>query len=100
MNYRKHHGAGVIILKETGTRAGLAMYENNADVVVGCESHLDHTNLSGGAFIAFRNHLTLIEQPFLSGEAEMIWAKFQVDNKKVNYICDWICEKGSYARIR
>ena len=34
-----------------------------------------------GVLIAFKNHLTLIEPPSLSGEAEMIWAKFQVDNK-------------------
>ena len=72
------------------------IHEHNADTIIGTESHLDHTYLSselflhdftairkdriaggGGVFIAFKNHLTLIEQPSLSGEAEIIWAKFQ-----------------------
>ena len=76
--------------------------------IFGSESHLDHTYFSseifpdnflairkdriivggGGVFIAFKKHLALIEQPSLSGEAEMIWAKFQVDNK-VTYLCSF-----------
>ena len=84
------------------------IYKRSADIVIGCESHLDHTYLSsevfardftiirkdrvidgGGVFVAFRNHLTLIEQPSPPGEAEMIWAKFQTNNKKLIYICSF-----------
>ena len=82
------------------------IYEHNADIVIGCESHLDHTYLTsevfprdftiirkdrviggGGVFIAFRNHLTLIEQLSPPGEAEIILAKFQTNNKKVIHLC-------------
>ena len=83
------------------------IYEHNAEVI-GCESHLDHTYLTseefprdftiirkdrviggGGVFIAFRNHLTLIEQLSPPGEAEMILAKFQTNNKKVIHLCSF-----------
>ena len=80
------------------------IYDHNADIIIGSESHLDHTYLSsemlphnftairkdrivggGGVSIAFKNYLALIEQPSLSGEVEMIWAKSQVDNR-VTYL--------------
>ena len=90
------------------------IYEHKADIIFGSESHLDHTYFSseifpdfsairkdrivggGGVFIAFKKHLALIEQPSLSGEAEMIWAKFQVDNK-VTYLCSFYRQGRSQA---
>ena len=67
--------------------------EHNANIILGCESHLDdsystseifptnftvfrrdRTNGGGGVFIAFKDDLPLVEQP-LSNEAEMMWTK-------------------------
>ena len=77
------------------TKLQAVIYEHNADIIIGSESHLDHTYLSseifphdftairkdrivggGGVFIAFKNHLTLTRATISLRLSRMIWAKF------------------------
>ena len=68
--------------------------EHQADIVVGCESHLDDTYLTqeifpsgygvirkdcnssgGGVFLGIRNNLFFVEEPLFNGDPEMVWVK-------------------------
>ena len=69
------------------------MEKHKADIVFGCESHLDGSFLSseifpsqymvirkdryigGGVFLALKNYLTVAEEPSFDGNTEMVWVK-------------------------
>ena len=80
--------------------------EHNADIIIGCETHLDNTYLSpeifpthftiirkdrkkgsGGVFIAFKSSIPLKEEPLLNSDAEMVWAKLCINNFKPIFLC-------------
>ena len=82
--------------------------EHRAEIIIGCETHLDATYLSseifpshfnvirkdrnegsGGVFIAYNSDIPIVEEPLLNGDAEMIWAKLCVNNCKPVYICSF-----------
>jgi len=82
--------------------------EHQADIVVGCESHLDDTYLTqeifpsgygvirkdrnssgGGVFLAIRNNLLFLEEPIFHGDTEMVWVKLCLDKSKPIYICSF-----------
>jgi len=75
------------------------MEEIQADIVVGCESHLDNSFSNfeifppqyivvrkdrcirgGGVFLALKSHLTFVEEPSFYGNAEMVWVKLCLIN--------------------
>ena len=77
--------------------------EHQADIVIGCESHLDDTYLTqevfprdygvirkdrnssgGGVFLAIRNDLFFTEDPSFHGDTEMVWVKPRVNNTLKN----------------
>ena len=70
------------------------MEEHQADIVIGCESHLDNSFSSqeifppqyvvmrkdrciggGGVFLALKDHLTFVDEPTFHGNAEMVWVE-------------------------
>ena len=70
------------------------MEEHQADIVIGCESHLDNSFSNqeifppqyvvmgkdcciggGGVFLALKNHLSFVDEPNFHGNAEMVWVK-------------------------
>ena len=79
----------------------------DADIVLGCESHIDHSILSseilpvtykiihkdrclgGGVFIGYKDHLNVCEESSLILDAEMVWVKLYNSNKKPMYLCSF-----------
>jgi len=80
---------------------------HDIDIVLGTESHIDQTFLSseilpkaykllrkdrclggGGVFIAFKQHLHILEETSLAMENEMLWAKLVVGP---NHDCYYFC---------
>ena len=90
------------------------MEEHKADIVFGCESHLDSSFSSseifpsqymfirkdrciggGGVFLALKNHLTVVEEPSFNGNAEMVWVKLCFNKYKSIYVCSIYRPPGS-----
>ena len=84
------------------------VHEYSPDVIVGCESHLDSMYTSsevfppgytvirrdrslggGGVFLCFREALPVVEQPLLSSDAEVVWAKLTFTRMSPIYICSF-----------
>jgi len=84
------------------------IYEHRADIIIGCESHLnstylssgifpplfnafkkDHSKGSGGVFIAYSGTIPILEEPLFNEDAEMIWAKLCIRNSKPIHICSF-----------
>ena len=82
------------------------MEEHKADIVFGCESHLDSSFSNseifpsqyvvirkdrciggGGVFLALKNYLTVVEEPSFNGNAEMVWVKLCLNKYKPIYVC-------------
>ena len=82
--------------------------EHGAEIIIGCEFHLDSTYLSseifpqnfnvirkdhkegsGGVFIAYNSNIPIIEEPLLNDDAKMIQAKLCISNSKPIYICSF-----------
>ena len=82
------------------------MEEHQADIVTGCESHLDNSFSSqeifppqyvvirkdcciggGGVFLALKDHLTFVDEPTFHGNAEMVWVKLCLNKSKPIYVC-------------
>ena len=82
------------------------MEEHQADIVIGCESHLDNSFSSqeifppqyvvirkdrciggGGVFLALKDHLTFVDEPTFHGNAEMVWVKLCLNKSKPIYVC-------------
>ena len=43
----------------------------------------------GGVFIAFKSNIPLIEEPSLSSDAEVVWAKLCISNSKPVFVCSF-----------
>ena len=88
--------------------------EYQADIVIGCESHLDDSFSSreifpsqyavmrkdrciggGGVFLALKSHLTFVEEPSFHGNAEMVWVKLCLNKSKPIYVCSLYRPPGS-----
>jgi len=97
-------------LRSSGKRANFIALvdENNPDIICGCESHLDSQYYSaeifcstytvfrkdreeggGGVFLCIRDGLSVTEQPELSANAEIIWAKITLAKRNPIYICSF-----------
>ena len=82
--------------------------QNNIDIVMGCESHLDDSYFTsevfpsnfiiyrknrciggGGVFVAINDNLTSLEDPIIDVSAELVWAKLCVSGMVPVYICDF-----------
>lgn len=83
--------------------------EHKADIVIGCESHLDETFNSseilpptfnifrrdrtlggGGVFIGVKNHLTAVVENFpTDSDAEFIWVKLLTQDSHPVFICSF-----------
>ena len=49
---------------------------------------IDHNEGGGGVFIAYNSYISIIEEPSLTGDVEMIWAKLcTISNHTPIYIC-------------
>jgi len=95
-------------LRSTSKRALLAamIEQNNTDIVMGCESHLDNSYFTsevfpanftiyckdrcvgaGGVFVAISDNLTSLEDPIIDVSAELVWAKLSIHGMAPVYIC-------------
>ena len=82
--------------------------EHNADIIIGCESHIDQSFPSseifppnftvyrkdrsiggGGVFLCFNNSLNVLDQPNLQTDAELVWAKLHFRGRQPIYICSF-----------
>jgi len=80
--------------------------QNNIDIVMGCESHLDDSYFTSevfpsnftiyredrcvggsGVFVAVSNDLTSLEDPIINVSAELVWAKLCIKSMVPVYIC-------------
>ena len=48
----------------------------------------------GGVFIIFKQDLSLLEEPFVLSEAEIIWAKLHLTKGKPVYTCSFYRPPG------
>ena len=90
------------------------MEEHQADIVVGCESHLDNSFSNyeifpsqyivvrkdrciggGGVFLALKSHLTFVEEPSFYGNAEMVWVKLCLNKYQPIFVCSLYRPPGS-----
>ena len=94
-------------LAKRGRLAGL-IQEHQADIIIGCETHIDESYSSseifppnytvlrkdrkaggGGVFLCFNQMLNVTEEPSLQCNAELIWGKIKLHNKKPLYVCSF-----------
>ena len=87
--------------KSKRNQLAVLLTDYDADIILGCESHIDHTFFSpeilpagykiirkdrclggGGVFIGYKNYLNVCEESSLSLDAEMVWVKLCCHNKK------------------
>ena len=97
-------------IRSQSKRINLAtlLSDHQIDIILGCESHLDHSFLSseilpsdytifrkdrtlggGGVFIGIRNCLTAMADSSLSTDTELIWIKLLTLNNRSVYICSY-----------
>jgi len=81
---------------------------HNADIIFGCESHLNEHFLSskilpknyriirkdrtlggGGVFIGYKSHLNVTKASTLMADTEAIWAKLLISSNKYVYLCSF-----------
>ena len=80
--------------------------DNDIDIVMGCESHLDDSYFTsevfpsnftiyrkdrcaggGGVFVAIRDDLKSFEDPIIDVSAELVWAKLCISGMVPVYVC-------------
>ena len=91
-----------------GYGRSIDLLSHQADIVIGCESHLNDTyltqevfpsdygvirndrNSSGGdVFLAIRNNLFFTEEPSFHGDIEIVCVKLCLDKLKPIYVCSF-----------
>ena len=90
------------------TNLAVLINEHNADIVIGCESHLDQSFLSseilpssyiifrkdrtlggGGVFIGIKNHFTAVEYHPTVSDGEIVWIKLIAGRNHSVFICSF-----------